>query len=421
MILLRKLFFLVLLFAVSSLRAEQKYYTQSLHPQIKTLQVIDSEDDPLRRPVLELGDERQLEISFDELSHDPHYYSYTVLHCNADWTPSDLQSSEYLQGFTSLDVQDFAQSINTTQVYTHYRFTLPNEDMQLKLSGNYVVLIYEDGDKERIVATACFSVVEPIADINVRVHANTLLELKGRYQQLDIDVTANRPSAHLASETKLVVKQNNRVDNMVYDVKPTYVGSNQLVYANTRALVFEGGNEYRRFDLASLYLLGYGVESIDFDKTYYHAMLASDMYHNEHPYTGEEDVNGQFLVNAERVGDVDTQADYVWVHFFLPQTAPYFDGQIYVGGDFTYNLMSENNRMNYNNELKGYVYSALLKQGGYNYQYWLASKGHTKSSLIPTEGSHWQTNNEYTIYLYYRPFGQRYDSLIGYKMIQSHP
>ena len=418
---IRKLIFCLCLLGACCAYATDKFYTQSLHPQIKTLRLLEVDGDVGVRPMLVLGDDRQIEISFDELSHDPHYYSYTVVHCNADWSPSDIHSSEYLQGFTTLDINDYEQSVNTTQIYTHYRFRVPNEDMQLKLSGNYAVLVYEDGDRSRLVAMACFSVVEPLASINARVHANTLLGIKNRYQQLDIEVSFSEGSSQLSSETKLVVKQNNRLDNMVYDVKPTYVGTNQLLYSNTRALVFEGGNEYRRFDLSSLYLLGPGVEQIDYDHTYYHALLTPSEVRAEHPYMTDDDVHGQFIVNAERVDNDDTDADYLWVHFSMPQLHPFFDGQLYVGGDFTYNLLDSANRMVYDNDQGCYVYSALLKQGGYNYQYWFVPKGRTKATLMRTDGSHWQTQNEYSIYMYYRPFGQRYDRLVGYQSVVSHP
>ena len=38
-------------------------------------------------------------------------------------------------------------------------------------------------------------------------------------------------------------------------------------------------------------------------------------------------------------------------------------------------------------------------------------------SLLRTEGSHWETRNEYTIYVYYKPFGARYERLVGVKRI----
>lgn len=417
----RNLFLCLLICCAFCVQAQTIFTTQPFVSQIKTLRVVEVGETDWERPVLALDDNRRLEISFDELSHDEHYYSYTVMHCNADWTLSDLQSTEYLQGFTTLDIQDYQQSLNTTQIYTHYRFEIPNDDMQLKLSGNYVVLIYEDGDKNNVVATACFSVVEPMADMDIRVRYNTLKDLNGRHQQLDINASFDQGSSQWATETKLVIKQNNRMDNRVYDVKPTYVSSNQLRYIDNHALVFEGGGEYRHFDLASLYLLGYNVNSINYDHNYYHVTLESDRFMEGTPYNGQEDVDGQFRINAERANDVDTEADYVWVHFFVPTDKPYLSGQMYVGGDFSYNLLSAENCMKYDNYLHGYTYSALLKQGGYNYQYWFFPKGREAATLLPTEGSHWQTQNEYSVYLYYRPFGQRYDRLIGYKTIKSRP
>lgn len=418
---LRKTFLFLFLLCFVSIQAEVRYHTQSFNNQVKTLRITEVNGEQLIRPILFLNDNRQLEISFDELSHDPHFYSYTVIHCNADWTPSDLHSSEYLQGFTSLDIQDYEFSSNTTQIYTHYRFEIPNLDMNLMLSGNYAVLIYEDGDKDQLVATACFSVVEPLGDINAQVRSNTLIEFNGRYQQLDINIALPYSSSQLASETQLVIHQNNRTDNMRIGIKPTYVNNNQLTYTDNRALIFEGGNEYRRFDLASLYITGHGVEHINYDHTHYHALISPNNTRHQHAYISDQDVNGQYLIHAERVANVDTEADYIWVHFFLPQDAPFFDGNLFIGGDFTHNQLHTSNKMLYDNKEQAYIYSTLLKQGGYNYQYWFQPKGQIGATLLRTEGSHWQTQNEYSIYLYHRPFGQRYDRLIAYKSIFSNP
>ena len=109
----------------------------------------------------------------------------------------------------------------------------------------------------------------------------------------------------------------------------------------------------------------------------------------------------------------------MWVHYFLPTETPFFDGSLYVGGDMNYNLLNADTRMHYDNELQAYVYSQYLKQGGYNFQYWFLPKDKKRASTQRSEGSYWQAQNEYTIYVYHRPWGERYDQLLGYKSIRA--
>lgn len=393
----------------------QVYRTQTLNSQIKTLQLKVAGSADVERPIIELNSSEVYEISFDELSHESHTYTYTVYHCNADWTMSDLNSNEYLQGFTTLDIDDYEYSLNTQQLYTHYRFSLPNDDMRLKLSGNYAVRIYEDGDMEKTVAWVCLSLVEPQVGISHVVRSNTDIELNKRFQQLDFDVNLKGYNVRDAfSELTILVRQNNRLDNEVYVTKPTFVESNRLRYMNNKNLIFEGGNEYRTVDILSEYILGTGVEKVSFDRTYYHAMLTpAEAMTNS--YVTAYDVNGQMVVNRDGSDDSDVEADYMWVHFTFPMQQPFFDGMLYVGGDLNYNLLDKNSRMTYDNETRQYVYAQYLKQGGYNYQYWFLPKGNTKATLQRTEGSYWQTQNEYTIYVYHRAWGERYDKLVGYQ------
>ncbi len=390
----------------------QAIHTAILKPNVRTLQMQFADNETLQRPFLQLNGEDVLEISFDELSHNTKNYTYTVLHLNADYTPSELQSFEYLKGFTTADITDYDYSLNTQQLYTHYRFTFPNEDMQPLVSGNYAIKIYEDGDPDNVVAYQTFCVVDPQVGISAKIRGNTDIELSGRYQQLDIDVNTSALNITDPSYIKLFVQQNSRWDNSVFAPRPTYVESNRLRYINNRQLIFEGGNEFRRFDIASVYFMGEGVDKIDFDHNYYNAFLFPDENNATRPYTTELDANGQYVINAERTDDDDYEADYMWVHFLLPQSTPWLDGTLYVAGDLTYNLLTPTNRMQYDETHKCYFLALYLKQGGYDYQYLFRPKN-APATTFRTEGSHWQTQNEYTIYVYYRPFSGRYDQLIG--------
>ena len=298
-----------------------------------------------------------LHISFDEMSHDVRMYTYTVQMMNGD-----LLSSEYLRGFTTRDITDYEHSINTSREYTHYWFDFPNEDMAITKSGNYRLTIYEDGNPDNRVAEVDFCVVEPMVKIDTKVRANTDIEFNGRYQQVDVDVD-------------------------------------------------------------------FGIDRVYHEMGDYHALLFPNEI-TKGQYIHEFDSDGRFVVNAERTNDSDTEAEYMWVYWTLPAEKPWFDGMLYVGGEIFGNELSLRNRMQYDAETKCYWLTALVKQGGYDYQYWFVPKvprdqvpstkvNQSKATLQRTDGSYWQTENEYAVYVYWRPFGARYDRLIGVQIQKS--
>lgn len=420
------------------LEVHAQYHTQILDSNICTLRmryVMEASESSgnLSRPYLVLPEsgvidgseeDNMLEISFDELSHDIKQYTYCVLHCDRNWNVSQINSYEYLDGFTTNDIVDYELSNNTQQEYTHYWLEFPNADMQLKASGNYVLQIYLDGDQEQVVAEVCFQVVEPIAEINVNLRHNTDIELSGRYQQLDINVNTSQLALHDVQNVALVVTQNGRLDNRVVVDKPTFVEPNRLRYTNQKILIFEGGNEFRRFDTYSTYYAGYHVDRILYQQGDYHAILDEDMVRGTMAvgagreglgYLSDVDANGQWVVNCEKTDYPDVDAEYMWVHFTLPVKQPLMNMQVFVGGDLFYNTFTMANMMQYDAENKCYYLYAYIKQGGYNYMYY--TLGANKSaSLLPIEGSYWQARNEYVIDVYFRPFGSRYDRLVGKKI-----
>lgn len=440
---MKKIIFILILLICCATSAIAQYHTRVLHPTIHTLRVRYADLTlPLQRPYLELidgivdGEDEQncLEISFDELSHDTQQYSYRVIHLNHDWTISDISSYEYVEGFTTADIIDYELSLNTQQTYTHYWFTFPNDQMQLKASGNYVLQVYQDGDVDKVVAQVCFSVVEPMVGIDAHVRPNTDIELNGRYQQVDIDVHTSDLRIRDAQDVKVMVTQNGRLDNQVLLNKPTFVEPNRLRYINQRSLIFEGGNEFRHFDSYSTYYAGYHVDYVEYAQGEYHVVLNTDEVRGTMGkgagregvvYLSEQDVNGQFVVNCEKTDYVDTEAEYMWVHFCLPVSQPIMNSNVFIGGDLFYNQYSALNMMQYDASQKCYYARAYLKQGGYNYMYYVVGvdgrmqtmDSRVKVSSLPLEGSHWQTQNEYTIDVYYRPFGGRYDRLVGRKVL----
>lgn len=396
-----------------------QYRTQIFAENVKTLQVVFPYD-PLALPVMDLGSENHLYISFDELSFDLKNYYYRIVHCNADWTSSDLQEADFMEGFTNGQITDYALSSTTTTPYTHYSFSVPNDNLTLKISGNYVALIAEDNNFDNLVATACFSIVEPLISVEAKVRGNTDIELNGRYQQLEMSIDKGGYNVRdPLSEIKVLIRQNERLDTQVADVKPTFISGNTLTFLNNRALIFEGGNQYRSIDFSSEYTYGAGIERIIYQNGAFQVILSEDRERTGRGVAQGQDANGKFIINRQNSNNNDTEADYMWVHFAFQRSEPFLAGSVYLLGDLCYNLLDESSKMRYNFETHCYEKSLLLKQGGYNFQYAYLPAKTSKGLLEFTEGSYWQTENEYAIYVYYRPWGGRYDRLITVKVVQN--
>ena len=374
-------------------------------------------------------DDNTLHIGFDEMSHNVHFYTYTVRHMTADWSrESDLLSNEYVQGFTTQDITDYEHSINTNREYTHYWFDFPNENMVLTKSGNYRLFIYEDGNPDKRVGEVDFCVVEPLTKISGKVRTDTDIEFNGRFQQVDFDVATTALDLRDPNEISVFVEQNNRLDNVVRLTQPTFVEPNRLRYQNKKELIFEGGNEYHHFDAMSVYYAGAGIDRMTYENGDYHALLfADEMAAGQ--YIHEYDNDGAYVVNAEHKEDSNIEAEYVWAHWTLPIDKPWLDGAVYVNGDIFDNELSLRNRMQYDAQNKCYWLTALVKQGGYNYQYLFVGKGaamfypknylgQNQTTTQRVDGSYWQTENQYVVYVYWRPFGARYDRLVGVKAVR---
>ena len=413
---------LILVIFVCSTTAFGQTFTKIFNEHIRTLRV-ERKFLVLDNGVVDGSDEENtLHISFDEMSHDVHFYTYSVVRPYEYY----LSSSEYLQGFTTQDITNYEHSINTSREYTHYWFDFPNEDMRLTMSGEYRLVIYEDGDKDKRVAQVDFYVVEPRVQIDAKVRANTDIEFNGRYQQVDVDVDISALDTRNPDEVRVLVMQNNRNGHSVK--KPTFVEPKRLRYINTKDLIFEGGNEYHHFDAFSCFYAGYGIDRVYHENGDYHVLLFPNEV-TKGQYIHEFDSNGRFVVNAERTNDSDTEAEYMWVHWMLPMEKPFFDGALYVDGDLFNNELTLRNRMEYDNEAQCYWLTALVKQGGYDYRYLFLPKEQRWGDLAyqpaavveRVDGSYWQTENEYSVYVFWKPFGARYELLVGAKTIVSQP
>lgn len=408
----------ILLFSIFTLQAQETYNTSVNTNMINSLQV-KVEGELISIPVIKMNSDERIEINFDLMDHNFNRFVYSVTHCDADWKQSSLSPLEYMNGFQGLPVEDFANSIATTTNYTNFRLLLPNDDVQFRVSGNYAVRIYDEDEPTKTLLTACFSIVEPMISIGTSVSSNTMIDTNREHQQVSFTINhRSLPIAYPQTDLKIFVQQNNRKDNMVTNLKPTTITNGQLAYDFNRDLIFPAGNEYRRFEFLSNRYNGMGVETMEYHNPYYHVVLHTDHPRANQTYRYDQDQNGRFFIRCSSCNDPDTEAEYNIVHFAL-ETKPYPGGVVYLLSDIFSNRLNEKSKMGYNRETGCYELNLLLKQGNYNYQYVYVPNTERKAQTAPFEGNYYQTENQYTVYVYFRPIGTRYDRLIGVSTVKN--
>ena len=411
-------FILLPLGVYCSVQAQEVYRTKVYRDDIKSLEVR-VEGTLISTPFIELNGEDRIEIIFDALHHSTGGFAYSVIHCDADWTKSDLIPIEYMKGFQREVIRDYAIALGTTTHYTNYRLSLPNEDTQLTVSGNYAIQIFEDDTPGKVVVTACFSIVEPLVEIEAGVSGNTDIDFNSEHQQVEFFInTKNFNIRYPQTDLKVFTWQNNNLNDVRTNLQPTLISNDRLQYRNNRDLIFEAGNEYRRIEFQTHRYKDLGIEAIAFYNPYYHLTLFQERKRDKNPYLYDQDQNGRFFIRCSGCDAPDTEGDYYVVHFSFA-SEPMRNGQMYLYGDFFNNITDNNSLMEYNTETGAYEKPVMLKTGLYNYQYVFLEDGEIKPSFKKTEGNFFETENEYTITVYYRPIGARYDRLIGYKSINS--
>jgi hypothetical protein len=421
-IILVSFFQLFLILGLTASQKENSYYYQNAiyKDKIKSVQFF-NEQNEMSFPIIELGSANRLLLKFDELSDEPGQYSYTLIHCDANWNESYIQQMDYLTGFTDNPLDDYAMSFNTTVKYVNYQLYIPNEECTPKLSGNYALVVFEGTDRQKPVLIQRFYVVEPLVRIEGLVKKATFDPFQGDNQEVDFKIMHERLRLlNPREDIKVVLMQNRRWDNAITNLKPLFIRENVLDYDYNKENVFPGGNEFRYFDLRSIRHNGENVADIQFIRPFYHATLVPDVLRQGKEYFYYKEMNGNFVIESQdRVTDYDTECDYAFVHFFLPVPTQLVGGSVNVFGALTGWNANKSNEMKYNFQRSGYELTLLLKHGYYNYQYVYVPQGAQKADATNLEGSHYETENDYQILAYYRDLAGRYDQLVGFVNLNS--
>jgi hypothetical protein len=399
----------------NTIRYEDYVYKKN----IKTVQLRD-ESFELTKAILNLGSDEKLKLSFDDLDADLKNYSYTLIHCNYNWEPSDLMPNEYIDGFLDNSINDYRYSFNTLQKFTHYNVSFPNNSMRITKTGNYILKVYQDNNPESIVITRRFMVFQNKISIESNVFAASIIE--DRLFKHEIDFKINYSGYQINnpySDLKIVLTQNNRWDNAKTNLKPVFVKDQELVYDYDEQNVFAGGNEFRFFDIRSIRYHSERIYAVKTDSAGNHVELYKDEKRSFKRYYSQSDMNGDFLIKVQEGSNSEVEADYCYVTFFLPYDAPLTDGNLYVFGAFNAWKCNTENLLHYNPARFGYECTLYLKQGYYNYEYVFLKDGEVAADETLIEGMHYDTENDYSIYVYHRQPGTFYDQLIGVKRLNS--
>lgn len=389
-------------------------------PKINTV-LLHKDGFEMAMPVILLNSGDQLKLSFDDLDVSLKTYRFTIRHCTAEWeTTTGLLMTDYINGLQDETIGQFDYSYNTTVEYIHYTAYTPSDDMKPRISGNYLLIVYIE-DPEVPVITRRFMVVEPSpVSVNARVvRSETPME---GYSMQQIDFTVNMPGliwSNPSREIKIVIMQNERWDNAILNPKPGFVRGSELDFTNDPILVFNGGNEFRTLDIKSLRYQTENIRLIEWNYEY-HVYMLDDYSRARKNYTLYQDINGRKLIrNEEYAENSAIEADYAWVHFSIPSGSMIPGGRFYLMGALADYRMAPPNEMVFDPGTKRYTCSLFLKQGFYNYQYVFKPDGSTVGDESFFEGNHWETENQYTIVVYWHPLSGLYDQLVAVRDINS--
>ena len=360
---------------------------------IKTVSFVQNNQNVV--PIFQLGDTFQLQ--FDDLYGNDASYFYEIIHCDYNWNPSDLQKRDYLQGFDNQRIQESSNSFNCLQIYTHYSLPFPNSTTQLKISGNYMLRILNEG--KEVVFSRKLMVYEDLVSVPIQIkRARTVTNLESKHN-VEFTIKSNVINfQNPLKNIKTVLFQNGKFCNAISNISPQFTIGNDLIYKYDTLTQFWAGNEFLYFDNKEIRVASNSISRVDNQKEIYSSYLFTNEARANSNYYNWQDVNGNFTVRRLFAENSDIEADYSWVYFSL--SAPLFrtsDGAIYVTGMFNNYVLTPENKMEYNSEKGIYEKAILIKQGFVNFEFTAVQKNGKIDSENNIDGNFFHTENEYNV------------------------
>ena len=360
-------------------------------------------------PILNLNE--RLSLEFDVLNPNEDDFYYVIEHYNFDWTKSKLMKSEYLQGLDNLRIINYENSFNTYEIYSNYRLQIPNKQTRLKVSGNYLIKIFDEDDE--LVFSRKFMIYESLATVGVQIKRSRDVSNINTKQSVDFVIKGAASSLRFNNPKQTVntvIIQNNNLKTAISGLKPQYVLGNELIYRYKNDATFWGGNEYLYFENKDVRGTNLGVQFTDLEELY-HSYLYTDIDRSNSSYTYNPDINGNFQITVLDRENPSIEADYTVVHFSLLKPK-LINKSVYVYGSYNNYALNEINQMTYSPESRTYEVAIKLKQGFYNYKYVTVNdKNELEEGAI--SGNFYETENNFKVIVYYRDLGARYDRIVG--------
>lgn len=375
-------------------------------------------------PIITLGSTNSLELHFDELGTTIKNYSYTYQLCNADWKPVELSEMDYIDGFLQNRLNQYRISSIANVKYIHYQAMFPVKNSMPSKAGNYILKVFLNGDTSKLAFTRRMLVVNNSVPIGVTIKQpyNSAAVRTHQKVQFTINVTSLN-IFNPQQQLKVVVLQNYKWDNAITGKQPVFMRGNNYEYNGEQDFLFPAGKEYRWLNLKSFRFLSERIDHIDKDSIPVDVYLKPDLDRSRDRILMLQDYDGMFEVNCTDANNPWWQGDYGHVHFtYVPSgNQPFMDKDVYIMGEMAGNIANDSTRLTYNATKGVYEKTLFLKQGYYNYQYVTKDK-RVKNAPIETaytEGDYWETQNTYTVLVYYRSLSGRADELLGATSINS--
>lgn len=368
-------------------------------------------------PIFKLGEGFQFQ--FDDLFGNEANYYYEIVHCDYNWNPTEIPKSEYIKGFDGQRIQEYENSVNTLQIYSHYKLPLPNQNTTILLSGNYMLKIL--GEDKSVVFSRKFILYEDLVTIPIQVRRARTADLIDYKQNLEFSVTSNLIRfQNPLKNVKVEILQNGQMNTAIKNIAPQYTIGNDLIYKYDGQTQFWAGNEFLYFDNNDIRSASNNISKIDSSSGIYNSYLYTNGARGNYPYSLTQDINGKFLVRNGNSTKSDIEADYAWVYFSLSAPAFMSKKGIYITGMFNNYSLSPENKMDFNAKKNTFEKAILIKQGFTNFQYQIADDKGNIDAKNAIDGNFWQTENDYTILVYYRESSDRYQRVIGKETANSY-
>lgn len=365
-------------------------------------------------PIVSVAKTETLLLQFDLLLEEYIDVQAKIIHCNVDWTKSMYNDIEFLYDYNTFDIRDFEYSINTKTLYVNYWFNLP----RVKKSGNYIIQVYQNGNDEDVLFTRRFIAYENQVSIKYDTRMSTGVSSRRMNQQVEFDLVYSQLNvSNPMADFSVAVRQNQRWDTIIDDLKPTAVKGDGATLEYRHFGMennFKAGNEFRMIDLRSFNYRGAYIAEVDPDANPRTAKVQLSKSRRNESYSTLADQNGGFTFGSNEVTNDYLEYEYINTEFSIRSGK--YQGYVYVLGAFNDWSKDDKSRLKYDDKSQTYVRNILLKQGTYDYMYWVDSPNIDPYAL---EGSHFQTANDYDIIVYYKSFSDMSHRVVGYRSFRS--